>query len=366
MAPLPEPLEPSLVAELRAGLLAWYAEAARDLPWRRTRDPYGIWVSEVMLQQTRVEVVEERWVRFLRRFPTVADLARAAEDEVLAEWAGLGYYRRARSLHAAARVVLESHAGQFPTDPASVRALPGVGEYTTGAICSIAFDQPEALVDGNVERVFARLFLVDEAAASPALKRASWDLARALVPDRAPGDWNQALMELGATVCTPRAPRCADCPVSARCRALAEGRPSELPRPKVRRPAVEVEVELALALRGEEVLVRQRPAGGRMGGLWELPTREVTWSTEVAPGIHEARWPEVLTETGEVLAEGLRHGVTHHRIQGRVLEVRLVGEPAEGLCWASLGELAQRGLTALSAKALSKSASAVARLRRSR
>lgn len=366
MAPLPEPLEPSLVAELRAGLLAWYAEAARDLPWRRTRDPYGIWVSEVMLQQTRVEVVEERWVRFLSRFPTVVDLARAAEEEVLAEWAGLGYYRRARSLHAAAQVVLETHSGRFPTDPASVRALPGVGEYTTGAICSIAFGQPEALVDGNVERVFARLFLVDEAAASPALKRASWDLARALVPERAAGDWNQALMELGATVCTPRAPRCEACPVATHCRALGHGRAAELPRPKARRPVVEVEVELALALRGEEVLVRQRPAGGRMGGLWELPTREVSWSGEAAPGIHEARWPEALAESGEVLADGLRHSVTHHRIQGRVLEARLLHALPEELCWAPLGELERRGLTALSAKALSKSASAVARLRRSR
>ena len=180
MATADAPLEPALVRALHTDLLAWYGEAARDLPWRRTSDPYGIWVSEVMLQQTRVEVVAERWVRFLQRFPTVTALAQAPEEDVLGEWAGLGYYRRARSLHAAARVVQEEHGGRFPTAASDVRALPGVGEYTTGAICSIAYQQPEALVDGNVERVFARLFLLEEVTASPALKRRSWALARQL------------------------------------------------------------------------------------------------------------------------------------------------------------------------------------------
>lgn len=366
MATADAPLEPALVRALHTDLLAWYGEAARDLPWRRTSDPYGIWVSEVMLQQTRVEVVAERWVRFLQRFPTVTALAQAPEEDVLGEWAGLGYYRRARSLHAAARVVQEEHGGRFPTAASDVRALPGVGEYTTGAICSIAYQQPEALVDGNVERVFARLFLLEEVTASPALKRRSWALARQLVPAERPGDWNQALMELGATVCTPRNPSCEGCPVRVRCRALSAGSAADLPLPRARREVIEVEVELALAQEGLRVLLLQRPAEARMGGLWELPTREVTWSGGSAPGIHANAWPGALTESGEELVGGLRHSVTHHRIRGRVLEARLDGAlPANGR-WVTLEEAEELGTTALTAKALSKSRAAIARLRRSR
>ncbi len=198
---------------LRRALLAFYDARRRDLPWRRDPDPYRVWVSEVMLQQTRVDAVVPYYERWLRRFPTLHALATAEPDEVLRAWEGLGYYARARNLHRAARVVRERHAGDVPSEPAALRELPGVGDYTAGAIASIAFGRREPAVDGNVRRVLARL--LDVADPPPARLRA---VAAALVPAERPGDFNQALMELGALVCTARVPRCADCPVRGVCR----------------------------------------------------------------------------------------------------------------------------------------------------
>lgn len=259
------------VANLRRALLAWYDENARDLPFRRTRDPYAIWVAEVMLQQTRVETVIPYWQRFLERWPDANALSRAELDEVLAAWSGLGYYRRARLLHQGAQHVASTHAGKIPADVEAIRAIPGVGAYTTGAIASQAFDLPAALVDGNVARALARLFLIeDDVKKGKGLARA-WSLAEELVVGERPGALNNALMELGATVCVPREPRCLICPVRKSCRAKKEGREAELPiasekpvRPRVR------EIAAVLSHEGELVLVR-RVKDGLFGGMWEPP-----------------------------------------------------------------------------------------------
>ena len=259
------------VARLQRDLLAWYGACRRDLPWRRTRDPWAIWVSEIMLQQTRVDTVKPYFERFMARFPTPLALAEAPEDQVLAAWSGLGYYRRARMLHAGARAVADGGVA-IPSRREGLLALPGIGRYTAGAIASIAFGQAVGLVDGNVARVLARLFAIDDDMKRAGMKRAQ-QLADDLVPAEAPGDWNQALMELGATICTPRAPSCDRCPVRSSCRAHAEGRTSELPvlaekpKPKPQR----VQALVARSKDGRVLLARRRSAG-LFGGLWEPPS----------------------------------------------------------------------------------------------
>jgi A/G-specific adenine glycosylase len=205
----------------RTRLLRWYGRHQRPLPWRRTRDPYAILVSEVMLQQTQVARVEDYWTRFLRRYPTVVDLAAASADAVERSWEGLGYYARARNLHAAARAVVRDHGGAFPRDPDALVKLPGIGRYTAGAVASIAFDADVGTVDTNVARVLGRAFAVRGAKKSARRTRRLWTLAHALVPRGRAGDWNQALMDLGATICTARAPRCPVCPVARACRSRA-------------------------------------------------------------------------------------------------------------------------------------------------
>jgi A/G-specific adenine glycosylase len=265
---------------LRKHLLAWYDENRRDLPWRRTRDPYAIWVSEIMLQQTRVAAVVERYEAFMRSFPTVAALGFAKEAEVLALWSGLGYYRRARMLHRAAQVVTSDHEGLMPETAAGLRNLPGIGAYTSAAIASIAHEEPVAVVDGNVERVVQRLagWGSDESAGQARLKRQTEQLAQALLDPARPGDFNQAMMELGATVCLPRNPQCLTCPVYKHC--LTRG---EHPTPKRARMRSQ-DAAYALVLRESgnspvfpEVLLHQRSAAQTvMPGLWELPAlREI-------------------------------------------------------------------------------------------
>lgn len=262
--------------EIRRALIAWFRRAHRDLPWRRTRDPYAVWISEIMLQQTRVETVTPYFTRWMRRFPTVETLAAAPLDDVLAHWAGLGYYARARNLHAAARDVATTYGGAFPSTAARLRELRGVGEYTAGAIASIAFGEAAPIVDGNVVRVLARVDALDGAADDAALRKRVWSRAGELVRadgGGAAGDFNQAMMELGATVCTPRAPDCARCPLAAHCRGRE--RAEELPAPKTRRPPRTVDaVTVLLERRGRRLLVR-RPPTGLWGGLWEPPMREL-------------------------------------------------------------------------------------------
>lgn len=281
---MPQKSEEAGTPIIRRNLLSWYDENRRDLPWRASRDPYGVWVSEIMLQQTRVAVVIDRYQAFMREFPTLADLAAAEEHDVLALWSGLGYYRRARMLHKAAQFVTDRLDGVLPSTSAELRKLPGIGAYTSAAIASIAHGERAAVVDGNVERVLCRLagWGEDRRAGATALRKRIVDRAAKLLDIKRPGDFNQAMMELGATVCLPRNPQCLVCPVSSYCRTRGEHK--TLPRPKM----LSREVAHALAVRTSatvrkpggavrEVLLEQRPADKTvMPGMWELPALRST------------------------------------------------------------------------------------------
>ncbi|MEX2558864.1 MAG: A/G-specific adenine glycosylase, partial [Pirellulales bacterium] len=226
--------------EFRRRLLAWFGEHARDLPWRRSRDPYRVWISEIMLQQTQVATVEPYFRRFLRQFPSLRALAAAPEEQVLLAWEGLGYYRRARQLHRAARMIVEEHRGRFPREPAAVRALPGIGRYTAGAITSIAFDAREAIVEANTVRLFSRLLAYAGDTGQAAAQRLFWEFAEQLLPAGGAGRFNQALMELGSLVCLPREPQCGRCPVAALCPTHRDGLEQVIPRAASRPPATSV------------------------------------------------------------------------------------------------------------------------------
>lgn len=264
----------SEASALRDALVRWYRGARRDLPWRRTREPYPVWVSEIMLQQTRVDTVAPRFERWMARFPTVGTLAAAPLDDVLAEWAGLGYYARARNLHAAAREVAARYGGRFPERPDQVRALPGVGRYTAGAILSIAFGAREPILDGNVIRVLTRVHRIGGDPRAKAAQERLWALAAELVAGGDPSDVNQGLMELGATVCTPARPTCGSCPIARGCAARRAGEAERYPEPSRKTKVVAVaQVAVALERRGK-VLLARRPPHGLWGGLFELPSGE--------------------------------------------------------------------------------------------
>ena len=360
-------------------VVAHYRSAHRDLPWRRSRDPYAIWVSEIMLQQTRVAAVVPYYERWMARFPNVTALAEAPLDDVLAAWSGLGYYSRARNLHRGAQADVARHGGALPASAAALRALPGIGPYTAGAIASIAFAQPEPLVDGNVARVLARLYALDIDIKSSAASSTLWRLAGELVPGDAPGDFNQGLMELGATVCTPLGPTCLLCPLAALCRARAQGRERELPRMPARKRPHELPLIDATALwierRGKLLLARRTP-DGLYGGLWELPQTHAppahipaqSSDRDASPDTDDARDARDIDALASLL--GLRislHGsapvaahsqtLTHRRLRIRVF----AASPADGsrarlgkssverydrLVWQPLATLAERGLSA--------------------
>jgi A/G-specific adenine glycosylase len=260
------------VPAVRAALLSFYDASARDLPWRRVRDPYATWVSEIMLQQTRVDTVIPYYSRFLERFPTVHALAEASTEDVLARWSGLGYYRRARMLHAGAKAVVADHGGKLPDAVDALVALPGIGMYTAGAIASIAFGKPAPLVDGNVVRVVSRVFGI-EREVSPS-DAEIWRIAGELVQGPRPGDLNQALMDLGATVCAPESPRCGACPVRDACDARARDAVSSIPLlAKKKRPPI-VAMSALVVTKGDAVLLLRRKDDGLFGGLWEPPMIE--------------------------------------------------------------------------------------------
>jgi A/G-specific adenine glycosylase len=301
----------------RRRLRAWYARNARDLPWRRSRDPYAVWLSEVMLQQTQVETVRPYFERFLRELPTIAALAAAAEHQVLRLWEGLGYYRRAQQLHRAARLIQSEHTGRFPQDPAAVRRLPGIGRYTAGAILSIAFDQRQPILEANTARLWSRLLAFDSDQASPAAERLLWAAAEAVLPQRGPGRFNQALMELGSQVCRPRLPECAACPVATLCRARLGGRQAEIPLRSPKPPAEAVREAAAVVSRRGRVLLVQWPEGRRWAGLWDFPRFAVRGRRPA--DIDRELVENVRRLTGATVRPGphlktLRHGVTRFRI----------------------------------------------------
>lgn len=295
----------------------WYARGHRDLAWRRTRDPYHIWVSEIMLQQTRVETVIPYYARFLARFPDVSALAAAELDDVLKLWEGLGYYARARNLHRAAGVVVAEHGGELPRDVDAVRRLPGVGRSTAGSILCFAHGQRHPVLDGNVKRVLLRLYAVAQDKARPPVDRWLWRAAETLVADASrPADHSQALMELGATVCLPRTPVCGDCPVARWCEARRGGLTEEIPLRKKKRatPHYTIGVGVIRNKRGE-VLVQKRPAHGLLGGLWEFPGGK----REGREGLTETVRREIAEELGIHVAvhkkiATIKHAYTHFHI----------------------------------------------------
>jgi len=324
---------------LRAQLLAWYDAAARDLAWRVSpqdhalgvrADPYRVWLSEVMLQQTTVPHATPYFLKFTARWPTVTDLANAPDADVMAAWAGLGYYARARNLLACARAVARDHGGVFPDTEEGLRALPGLGPYTAAAVGAIAFDRPANVVDGNVERVMARLFAVEQPLpdGKPELKR----LAAGLVRAERPGDWAQALMDLGATVCRPKAPLCDRCPIAAHCAGLATGAPETYPRKTAKAERPHRHGVAYVLTRGDEVALVRRPPSGLLGGMLALPTsdwRAARWSdTEaIAAAPADAPWRGV----GEV-----EHGFTHFTLTLRLL--RAEGDAAD-VIWSPRRDL---------------------------
>jgi A/G-specific adenine glycosylase len=338
-----DPVAPGAIRRLRAPLLRWYRRHARELPWRSTTDPYAIWVSEVMLQQTTVAAVLPYWERFLERFPDLPALARAEEDDVLASWSGLGYYRRARALRHGAIAVMERHSGRVPSDPEELIALPGIGRYTAGAIASVAYGREAPVVDGNVKRVFSRLFATGEAL-RPLREPAMWTIAATLVRGRDPGDLNQAVMELGATVCTPRAPACPACPVASHCRALAIG---QLPEAPARRPAGASRIVKVGALwiveRGRVLLERKR-SEGPLKGEWDVPAVVVGPKRDPRRGLAAtyARRHELRLRIGPA-AGSVRHAILRTVLAIDVFPANLVAPAprSRSLRWVEIERLDQ-------------------------
>ena len=335
----------------RARLRDWYDANARDLPWRETHDPYRVWLSEIMLQQTRVAAVIAHYHEFLRRFPTVQKLAAAREPSVLAAWSGLGYYRRARMLHAAAKVVVRQLDGNFPTTAESLLALPGVGRYTAAAIASIAFGKPVAVVDGNVERVLQRF------SGRKIAGEEFWSTAGRLLDPQRPGDFNQAMMELGATVCTPRAPACLTCPVVDLCATRGESAsPAKAPPQKKREIHYALDFRISDASRSGKVFLVQRPLDTRlMAGMWELPEipagtkAHSNGATQIAP--LKAPRPNASRGTSRNACLTLKHSIT---VTDYTVRVWPVSVRSRGGKWVPAEKLHRVALTGLARKILRK------------
>lgn len=321
---------------VQPALMTWYQENKRDLPWRLSPSPYRIWLSEIMCQQTRIDTAIPYYHRFLERWPTVDALAGAPVDEVLKEWAGLGYYSRARNLHKAAQRISEN--GQFPDTLKAIQELPGVGRYTAAAVASMAFGRDEALVDGNVERVLSRYFGLTADVRSTEGKKAIWSKAEEILMEGQAGDWNQALMEWGALVCLPKNPRCEICPVRRGCFAQREGAQARLPVIGKKTKAKSVHSACGVLIRGRSVFLRQRPDEGLLAGLWECPSTPFSsevadasalrsfWQKSVAP-----LGPEPLEELGAV-----KHVFSHRKLTMRIFRVPDSGGEPKGGRWVSL------------------------------
>ena len=339
-------------------ILGWYDRAARRLPWRAPpgaqADPYHVWLSEIMLQQTTVKAVIPYYGRFLARWPDVAALASADLDAVLGEWAGLGYYSRARNLHACAKAVVAEHGGRFPADEARLRALPGVGTYTAAAIAAIAFGLPSTVVDGNVERVVARLFAVE--APLPAAKTEIRRLAARLTPEVRPGDYAQGMMDLGATVCTPRGPSCEACPLSEHCAALARGLQASLPvrAPKAERPQRYGAAFVAVRTDGA-VLLRRRPPRGLLGGMLEVPSTD--WGAAM-PGERAAVKAAPVPGRWRRVPGAVTHTFTHFHLTLHIWCAQDVRTPTLDRCrWYPRDALAGAALPSVMRKVLAHASS---------
>ena len=266
------------VRKIQKNLLQWFGKKGRDLPWRRTRDPYRIWVSEVMLQQTQVGTVIPYYRRFLKTFPTIRGLAKADLSEVLSLWEGLGYYSRARSLHRASQVISNQFHGKIPDTINELLSLPGVGRYTAGAILSIAYNKEAPILDGNVKRVLSRLFAISGNPANGRIEKRLWEISESLVPEGHAGSFNQALMDLGAMVCTPKVPECNHCPLLHLCQAKTHGDPERYPARRAKKRIPHIHAVAAVIQRNGKVLLTRRPLKGLLGGLWEFPNWEVEGS----------------------------------------------------------------------------------------
>jgi A/G-specific adenine glycosylase len=327
-------------------LLAWYAQNARTLPWRGGTDAYAVWVSEIMLQQTRVDTVIPYFLRWMERFPDVASLAAASEEEVLRLWEGLGYYSRARNLHKTARLILAEYQGKFPADTALMRRLPGIGRYTAGAIASIAFGQNEPALDGNIRRVLARLYDVSLPEHSPEAEKRFLELAAGLLPPGRAGDFNQALMDLGAMVCTPRSPDCPACPLAALCTANQLGIQAQRPVREARKAVPHILVTAGVIRRGNSVVLARRLPGGLLGGMWEYPGGKC----EPGETLPDCLKRELMEELGVSVNVGeelgvYEHAYTHLRVTLHTFVCTLeAGEPqalhASEIRWVRPHELA--------------------------
>jgi A/G-specific adenine glycosylase len=334
-------------SSLAEHLLNWYQDHARSLPWRDNPDPYSVWISEVMLQQTRVETVLPYYERWMARFPTLASLAGASQHEVLSAWEGLGYYSRARNLHRAAQIVLDELDGQFPQDVKSLRHLPGIGRYTAGAIASIAFGKDEPALDGNIRRVLSRIFDVRQPARSKEGEALLWHLAASHLPAGRAGEYNQALMDLGSLICTPRQPDCAACPLNKTCLANSLGVQAERPVKPAKKSIPHHIVSSAIIHRAEQVLIAQRPQQGLLGGLWEFPGGKIEPGEDLVTGLKR----EICEELGVEIEVGAAYGVyqhayTHFRVTLHAFHCKLNGSQPQNLfhtnlAWTNLPSLAE-------------------------
>jgi A/G-specific adenine glycosylase len=333
---------------IRASLLAWYQEKRRDLPWRRTRDPYAIWIAETMLQQTQVRTVVPYYRRFLKAFPSVTALDRASEEEVLALWSGLGYYRRAKNLKKAARIIAREHGGKIPRDLHSLRSLPGIGPYTAGALLSIAFDRPYPALDGNARRVLTRLFGVHGS-------KQLHDMAATLASCAQPGEWSQALMELGATICVAQNPLCSHCPVMRSCHAWRSGQARRAAPSAATRRTAKVQWPLVVIQKGRKVLLRRRPASGLLAKLWEIPGGQRKNGESLS-----ATLARCLNGLGDLAKDSVhvgevRHSITYRRIRAPVFVLSRPKDKigsAPGYRWIPISSLRRYPLSSLSLKAI--------------
>jgi A/G-specific adenine glycosylase len=338
-------------------LLAWFRDNARDLPWRRTRDPYAIWISEVMLQQTQVKTVIPYWERWMKRLPNIRSLARASEERVLKLWEGLGYYSRARNLQRTARLIVAQHGGRFPQSFDAILALPGIGRYTAGAICSIAFNQPHPVLDGNVTRVLTRLFGISGNPKEPRTNQHLWELAGKLVavasrvdPESGCSHLNQSLMELGAIICLPQNPLCVQCPVRRTCVARLTNRIDQLPDLPPRAKATHRRFLAFVVSHRDRFLVRQRPDGVVNQGLWEFPNVEITNGQAEQPREMAEKLLNVSLSSAESLCT-IRHSITRYRIAVDVFRAD-AKRPSKSDEWLTREEIDARALTSAHRKIL--------------